>query len=71
LTLPEPRTHIAIMRHDDANPNSPQRSTPPSDAPSRRAYAKPVLKQFGAASALTETNSMMGQMDGFMGRRTG
>jgi hypothetical protein len=31
----------------------------------------PALKQFGAASALTETNSMMGQMDGFMGRRTG
>lgn len=59
------------MRHDDVNPSSPPRSTPPSDAPSRRLYAKPTLKQFGAASALTETNSMMGQMDGFMGRRTG
>jgi hypothetical protein len=71
LTLPEAHTHIAIMRHDDANASSPQQSTRLSDAPSRRLYTAPALKQFGAASALTETNSMMGQMDGFMGRRTG
>jgi len=59
------------MRHDDATPDSPERPTPQSDAPSRRVYTKPALRVFGAASALTETNSMMGQMDGFMGRRTG
>ena len=59
------------MRHHDAHRNSLQQPTPPADAPNRRAYVKPALKQFGAASALTETNSMMGQMDGFMGRRTG
>ena len=72
MTLPEPLTHIAIMSHDDAQLSSPPpQSTRPSDAPGRRAYMTPALKQFGAASTLTETNNMMGQMDGFMGRRTG
>jgi hypothetical protein len=58
------------MRRDDSLPSDPA-PAPRGEREARAAYVAPRLKQFGAVSALTENNMMMGQMDGFMGRRTG
>lgn len=48
----------------------PQEKTRPPE-PVRAPYTPPRLGKYGALAVLTAAVSMQGNMDGFMGRRTG
>ena len=46
----------------------PEALNPPA---SRLPYTRPEVRELGPVATVTETVSMRGNMDGFMGRRTG